>query len=631
MVHSRALLATNEPRLAHWIQPDAVLVCAKGRPPSWLRNASAAAPLPLRIICDDVDGSDGGGGGDAEGGDDEEGGGGGGGGGELFLWQLRRCGFERRQAVAGAEGEGGGEGVGDGDGDGGVVLSATVQTSDETQMCDALFDLPFGGVCARALPRFPSPRMLGPFGIGLITGPSGAAKSAILREHFGPLLPPFRWDPARAVGAYLGPRAARYVAAAAMEACAAEAAFEALSGGERAQAEVARALWWCEEGWREEAEAGDNGGGGGAAAAGRGAPPLLLLDEFGSAWDRATAARVAAALAAALREPGARARGAVLASCHCGFLTELAPDWVFEAASGTLARRAERQPEAPSSSEGGYNGLQQSSGEAAAAREEAERAWAHGWIPVGMHGGVEAWEAAARAAASWARVPVPAGVLGASGGTAVAVAAPRLELRLRRCGGGAWRRFAALHYKSAALSSHPGMRAHLVCAARAPSPPLSLLTVTRVLAAHRSPRRRRRRRSRGAVRLRRHHPALRRAHSGRAGASAPRPPHRDPAGVAGARHRLAAERRGGGVGTARRRRLLRPDGTPQLWGLPRPLAALAAERLQPHAARAPHRGLACAVRRASPAFISPASRLDLSAASTSPGNRASRCACARPS
>ena len=51
--------------------------------------------------------------------------------------------------------------------------------------CDVLFDMPFSGVCARLLPRFPALRQLAPFRLGLITGPSGAAKSALLRQHFG--------------------------------------------------------------------------------------------------------------------------------------------------------------------------------------------------------------------------------------------------------------------------------------------------------------------------------------------------------------------------------------------------------------------------------------------------------------
>lgn len=52
----------------------------------------------------------------------------------------------------------------------------------------------------------------------------------------------------------------------------------------------------------------------------------------------------------------------------------------------------------------------------------------------------------------------------ASGVASVVVATPQLDLRMRRCGAAEWRRFSALHYKSAALSTHAAMRAHLLTA-----------------------------------------------------------------------------------------------------------------------------------------------------------------------
>jgi len=596
---TRALLATNEPRLVHWLQPDAVLLCESGAPPVWLTNACTATPLPLRIVCDD-EAREGGGGGGGGGGVGSEGGDdvqaemeveaeaeaprsarqlqrvkkgaqkivkkrktptpvleaevqaqveaqeeaevvGSGGGGELFLWHLERCGLQPQQVSKEAEEAavaGGGE-------SGGVVLCAAVQTSDETNMCaarlpparrcrlgpptpahpplkaararspprvpsrcrcDALFDLPFGGVCARALPRFPTSARLRPFRLGFITGPSGAAKSALLREHFGSPRR-FHWDAPRTVAAHLGVHAARYVAAAALGAGAAGSEFAALSGGEQAQAEVARALWWCEEGClkedtqleggaREEdgPREGCEGGGGepridtgasGGAASGRqpareslpGRERLLLLDEFGSSWDVDTASRVAAALAAAVRDPCARVAGAVLASCHLGFVAALQPDWVFEAASATLlqpaspphaswvgAPSAELPPSEEEEGSGDCGGGGGCAGGAAptplsnlprgaTATEAATDMPPLSLLALG--GGMEAWEVAAHRAAA-ARP--------ASGAASVVVATPQLDLRMRRCGGAEWHRFSALHYKSAALSTHAAMRAHLLTA-----------------------------------------------------------------------------------------------------------------------------------------------------------------------
>ena len=301
--------------------------------------------------------------------------------------------------------------------------------------------------------------------------------------------------------------AARYVAAAALGAGAAGSEFAALSGGEQAQAEVARALWWCEEGYLEE-EAQPEGGGAqkeggpregcegsggearidtgasGGAASGRqparegipGRERLLLLDEFGSSWDVDTASRVAAALAAAVRDPRARVAGAVLASCHLGFVAALQPDWVFEAASATLLQptppshaswvgvpSAELPP--PEEVEG--SGDCGSSGGCAGGAAPtplldlprgATLTEAATDIPplshIGLGGGIAAWEVAARRAASGA----------ARGAASVVVATPQLDLRMRRCGAVEWRRFSALHYKSAALSTHAAMRAHLLTA-----------------------------------------------------------------------------------------------------------------------------------------------------------------------
>ena len=389
--------------------------------------------------------------------------------------------------------------------------------------CDALFDLPFGGVCARALPRFPTSARLRPFRLGFITGPSGAAKSALLREHFGSPRD-FHWAAGRTVAAHLGVRAARYVAAAALGEGAAESEFAALSGGEQAQAEVARALWWCEEGYLEEetqpegggarkeggprdgCEGGggmariDTGAGGGAASGQQpareslpGQERLLLLDEFGSSWDVDTASRVAAALAAAVRDPCARVAGAVLASCHLGFVAALQPDWVFEAASATLLQPAppshaswvgvpsaelpppeEVEGSGDCGSSGGCAGGAAPTSLSDLPREVTATEAATDTPPlsrIGLNGGIEAWEVAARRAAaahpaSGAASGAASGVASgaASGVASVVVTTPQLDLRMRRCGAAEWRRFSALHYKSAALSTHAAMRAHLLTA-----------------------------------------------------------------------------------------------------------------------------------------------------------------------
>ena len=136
------------------------------------------------------------------------------------------------------------------------------------------------------------------------------------------------------------------------------------------------------------------------------------------------------------------------------------------AASTGAAAASEAEAEAEAGSGGGDRDAARAP-EAAAATEEAATSASGAPRPILLGEGVEAWEAAARRGAEPGRLAsgtaaAAGGGAAAAEGAAVAVAVPRLELRLRRCGGGEWRRFAALHYKSAALSAHPGMRAHLV-------------------------------------------------------------------------------------------------------------------------------------------------------------------------
>ena len=168
------LLASCHARIAHWLRPDAVIVCRAGLPAVVLRIADAAGgQLPLCIsVRDDgsrplstastaagAAGDRDGGDGDARsdgGNDDGGGGGGGGGGGELFLHALRRCGLPiltercyddapafRHDASAEPP-------------TGGRVLAARVERTEATRSVETFFDLPNDGSCARRLPVFPS-------------------------------------------------------------------------------------------------------------------------------------------------------------------------------------------------------------------------------------------------------------------------------------------------------------------------------------------------------------------------------------------------------------------------------------------------------------------------------------------
>lgn len=211
--HIVAYLASSHADIAHWLQPDCVIYCRAGLPPLSLRNSLARVPWPLRIDCYEhqkelqereeelpapqdvhaacrpstfsngmhvrskVSTR----------------------GGEAALWSLRRCGlriasehcYEQVRDFAHEPEE---ESVTAG----GVVLACRVVTSTATELCDELFDSPTDGIAARRLPVFPTAQELseGPmhgssrhllragFSLGLITGRSGAAKSATLVTYF---------------------------------------------------------------------------------------------------------------------------------------------------------------------------------------------------------------------------------------------------------------------------------------------------------------------------------------------------------------------------------------------------------------------------------------------------------------
>ena len=145
---------------------------------------------------------------------------------------------------------------------------------------------------------FPHSFQLGAFRIGLICGPSGAAKSALLATHFGPLPRKRDWPHAVPLSQLFANEAQ---AACCLAAVAAPLPLAlswqpgACSAGEVAMAELALLLAETEpDEVSDEGGAMHAGEGGGGELRSPSAPGLF--DEFGSAWDDATTARVGAAL-----------------------------------------------------------------------------------------------------------------------------------------------------------------------------------------------------------------------------------------------------------------------------------------------------------------------------------------------
>mmetsp|Transcript_6751 Transcript_6751/g.14802 ORF Transcript_6751/g.14802 Transcript_6751/m.14802 type:complete len:643 (+) Transcript_6751:458-2386(+) len=299
-----------------------------------------------------------------------------------------------------------------------VVLAARVVTTAQTRVCERLFDAPFSGECATPLPRFPRDIVATRWRLGLLTGPSGSSKSALLRAHFGP---PFEaaWQKDVSVRAQcIGGVAAadRFLDAAAMPCSKRDVPFEELSSGEQAQALLARAL---------------------AKAAAHTEPPdrVARIDEFGSAWDGRTASNVAAALSAFLRSGSDSGVRVVLAGCRCGFVRNgaLQPDWVFEAASAKSLRPA-TTPQAPSPSGVGPSLAPKSNDAETAARSPAAML-----SRLSANSTLSDWEVCASARCSGA-------------GGAVRLGVPQVSLHLDRCGHAEWELFKSFHYKSEHLS-----------------------------------------------------------------------------------------------------------------------------------------------------------------------------------
>ncbi|MBX3396541.1 MAG: ABC transporter ATP-binding protein [Phycisphaerae bacterium] len=160
--------------------------------------------------------------------------------------------------------------------------------------------------------------------VGLIVGPSGSGKSTLAREAFGTDCEHSRFVWTRGpIIDQIGASVPFNDAVAALSAVGLGSCpswlrpFDVLSVGEKFRAELARLLL----------EAGDR----------------VWLDEFTSALDRKVARVAAHAFGKAWRR---RAGQFVAVTCHGDVTDWLQPDWIFDAAKGTFARRLlRRRPE----------------------------------------------------------------------------------------------------------------------------------------------------------------------------------------------------------------------------------------------------------------------------------------------
>lgn len=276
---------------------------------------------------------------------------------------------------------------------GGVVLRSRVVTDSATKMCDKLFDTAFGGESFFRVPDFPRPSELGPFSLGVICGPSGSAKSVLLRSHFGCEATVVSWRDGCPLSEHFeAESAAERLAAVGLDPTAySNAMFPSLSRGEKAQATLARLL-------------------------GR---SNVVIDEFTSDVDRGTAATMARALSKFSKRH--QASGVVVASCHSDIIAGgcLEPNWVYDTQSCTLlqTRVDEIDHELPMPS------------------DKTEMGQALTCTPGQL------WQLCVRL------------TKGEHADRVISIAIPTVRSRLRRCDPSMWQKFREHHYKTRTLSS----------------------------------------------------------------------------------------------------------------------------------------------------------------------------------
>jgi len=205
-----------------------------------------------------------------------------------------------------------------------AVNECRVADSFRVQQVAGMFDLAVPQV-SRSTFAAEIPGLSEPWQIGLIVGPSGSGKSTIARQAFGEsLYTPSAWPADAAVIDGFGPAAPdiktitqALTAVGFSSPPAWLRPYAALSNGEKFRCDLARALLV--------------GG------------PLVVFDEFTSVVDR-TVAQIASAAVAKAIHTGRMARRFVAVSCHYDIADWLAPDWVVDMATQSLARGQLQRP-----------------------------------------------------------------------------------------------------------------------------------------------------------------------------------------------------------------------------------------------------------------------------------------------
>lgn len=197
-----------------------------------------------------------------------------------------------------------------------AVVESKIEDSYRVQQVVGMFDLPAAKLSRHEF-SVEVPSLEEDWKVGLIVGPSGSGKSTIAREVYGDAIySGHDWKPGKPVIEGFGDASIKDItnALTAVGFSSPPAwikPYGVLSNGEKFRADLARSLV-C-------------------------SPDLTIFDEFTSVVDR-TVAKVGSEAVAKSVRAGRLSRRFVAVSCHYDIIPWLAPDWVVDMATCTLAR-----------------------------------------------------------------------------------------------------------------------------------------------------------------------------------------------------------------------------------------------------------------------------------------------------
>jgi hypothetical protein len=201
-----------------------------------------------------------------------------------------------------------------------LKLKTKIKRTPRVIQLEGIFDVSKASESLVEIKKIPD--SLGEWTIGLVVGHSGSGKTSIAREKWGDcIVDEYEWDADKSIVDSFDKSLTMREITGALSSVGFSSPpawmrpYRVLSNGEKFRANMARALV-------DERE-------------------LIVIDEFTSVVDRKVAKIASTAIQKAFRRKGKKL---VAVSCHYDIVRWLEPDWVYEPATGTLARDRLQRP-----------------------------------------------------------------------------------------------------------------------------------------------------------------------------------------------------------------------------------------------------------------------------------------------